>query len=75
MERTPWWSKLDRSALREWDGVARGVKADGGGNIRGQGRLGRMEMWRAVHNRDAERARVDSGLRWALLARDEAAEI
>ena len=30
-----------------------GVKADGGGNVRGQARVGNMKLWRATHNRDA----------------------
>jgi hypothetical protein len=58
MERTPWWSKLDANQLTQWDGVPLGIKADGGGNVRGQGRVGNMRIWRATHNKNAARACV-----------------
>ncbi|GFH07518.1 ANK_REP_REGION domain-containing protein [Haematococcus lacustris] len=54
MERTPWWSTIDASKLQPWDGKAVGVKPDGGGSIRGQGRVGPMRLHRAAHNRNAE---------------------
>lgn len=50
MERSPWWMNIDSSNLPNWKGPV-GVKADGGGNIRGQGRVGGMRMHRAVHNK------------------------
>ncbi|KAL6752336.1 ankyrin repeat-containing domain protein [Haematococcus lacustris] len=54
MERTPWWSTINASKLQPWDGKAVGVKPDGGGSIRGQGRVGPMRLHRAAHNRNAE---------------------
>jgi hypothetical protein len=54
MERDPWWGRLPGDApLLRWQGPA-GVKPDGGGSVRGQGRVGRMLLHRAAHNRDAE---------------------
>lgn len=61
MERSPWWMNIDSSNLPNWKGPV-GVKADGGGNIRGQGRVGSMRMHRAVHNKrlDGKGCTVDS---------------
>jgi hypothetical protein len=53
MERNPWWMTLDGQRLVQWSGPA-GVKADGGGSIRGQGRVGSMKIHRAVHNKRLE---------------------
>lgn len=53
MERNPWWMTLDGQRLVQWTGPA-GVKADGGGSIRGQGRVGSMKIHRAVHNKRLE---------------------
>ncbi|KAF8058835.1 TNNI3K [Scenedesmus sp. PABB004] len=55
MERHPWWAELDASArLPTWDGRPVGVKADGGGSVRGQGKIGAMALHRAAHNRRLE---------------------
>ncbi|KAJ9523435.1 hypothetical protein QJQ45_005338 [Haematococcus lacustris] len=43
-----------RAYCKPWDGKAVGVKPDGGGSIRGQGRVGPMRLHRAAHNRNAE---------------------
>lgn len=51
MERTPWWSTLS-GQLPKWDGRPVGCKPDGGGSIRGQGRVGPMRLHRAAHNMD-----------------------
>jgi len=51
MEKHPWWLSLDESVLPKWEGKAEGVKPDGGGCVRGQGRVGPMRLWRAVNNR------------------------
>lgn len=48
----PWWEHVD-GPFPKWDGPV-GCKVDGGGNHRGQGRVGKMVVWRAVHNRDEE---------------------
>jgi hypothetical protein len=56
MERSPWWMHLNTSSLPSWAGPV-GIKADGGGSIRGQGRVGEMQLHRAVHNRRREGAR------------------
>lgn len=50
MERSPWWMNIDSSNLPQWSGPV-GVKADGGGSIRGQGRVGSMRIHRATHNK------------------------
>lgn len=52
MEKNPWWQNVS-GPYPTWEGPT-GVKADGGGSIRGQGRVGRMLMHRAVCNRDKE---------------------
>ncbi len=48
----PWWDNVD-GPFRVWDGPV-GCKADGGGCTRHHGLVGRMVVWRAVHNRDVE---------------------
>jgi hypothetical protein len=50
MERNPWWQNIDSNNLTSWSGPV-GIKADGGGSIRGQGRVGPMKVHRAVHNK------------------------
>ncbi|KAG2501289.1 hypothetical protein HYH03_001089 [Edaphochlamys debaryana] len=47
-----WWSELPEQQLGSWHGPA-GVKPDGGGSVRGCGRLGDMRLHRAACNRDA----------------------
>eukprot|EP00878_Enallax_costatus_P015189 GHUV01015902.1.p1 GENE.GHUV01015902.1~~GHUV01015902.1.p1 ORF type:complete len:185 (+),score=58.14 GHUV01015902.1:548-1102(+) len=61
MERNPWWQNVSGSS-GTWAGPV-GVKADGGGSIRGQGRVGSMRVHRAVHNRNLEAivSLVDAG--------------
>jgi hypothetical protein len=49
MEKNPWWQNVQGPFL-VWEGP-KGVKPDGGGNIRGQGRVGDMKLHRAAHNR------------------------
>eukprot|EP00775_Hariotina_reticulata_P011965 gene11965-12108_t len=63
MERNPWWMSLDGQDLVQWPGHPVGVKADGGGSIRGQGRVGNMRIHRAVHNKRLEEVLqlVDNG--------------
>jgi hypothetical protein len=51
MEKSPWYKNVD-GPFPEWEGPA-GVKADGGGCTRGQGKVGSMEVHRAVFNQDA----------------------
>lgn len=53
MERSPWWMNLAHTNLPTWSGPV-GVKADGGGSIRGQGRIGPRKIFNAVHNRRLE---------------------
>jgi len=53
MEKHPWWIELDESTLPRWEGKAEGCKPEGGGCVRGQGRVGPMRLHRAVHNRNA----------------------
>eukprot|EP00983_Pelagomonas_calceolata_P006264 207572-Pelagomonas_calceolata.AAC.3 len=58
MEKHPWFLDLDESVLPRWEGKALdGCKAEGGGCIRGQGRVGPMRLWRAVHNQNAGEVR------------------
>eukprot|EP00879_Flechtneria_rotunda_P002113 GHRR01002295.1.p1 GENE.GHRR01002295.1~~GHRR01002295.1.p1 ORF type:complete len:185 (+),score=55.81 GHRR01002295.1:292-846(+) len=52
MERNPWWQNIT-GPYSEWSGPV-GVKPDGGGSIRGQGRVGNMKVHRAVHNKRRE---------------------
>lgn len=54
MERNPWWAPLAGKELASWDGPV-GIKADGGGSIRGCGRVGSMLLHKAACNRDAQR--------------------
>lgn len=61
MEKNPWWSSL-QGPLPSWDGKPVGVKRDGGGSIRGQGRIGPMRLHRAAHNKDAAGGFVDLGM-------------
>ncbi len=51
MEISPWWSRLS-GPFPAFEGPV-GVKADGGGSIRGTGWVGLMLVHRAVCNRDA----------------------
>lgn len=51
MERTPWWTRID-GPFETWPGPV-GVKEDGGGSIRGRGRVGNMRLHRAANRRDA----------------------
>jgi hypothetical protein len=53
MEKDPWWMHV-QGPFPVWAGRPLGVKQDGGGNVRGQGRVGRMLLHRAVCNRDAD---------------------
>lgn len=55
MERDPWWLHVP-GPLPVWKGP-KGVKPDGGGSIRGQGRVGRMLLHRATFNRNKDGAR------------------
>jgi hypothetical protein len=52
MEKNPWWTRLE-GPFPTWEGP-KGVKADGGGNIRGQGIIGSMKLHRATNNRRKE---------------------
>lgn len=52
MEKSPWWKSIE-GPLPTWQGAV-GVKDDGGGSIRGQGKVGDMRVHRAVCNRRAE---------------------
>ncbi|KXZ46509.1 hypothetical protein GPECTOR_43g946 [Gonium pectorale] len=47
-----WWSSINSATLPAWRGPV-GVKDDGGGSIRGCGRVGDMRLHRAVCNRNA----------------------
>jgi hypothetical protein len=49
MEKDPWWQNV-QGPFPTWKGP-KGVKPDGGGSVRGQGRVGRMLLHRAVFNR------------------------
>jgi hypothetical protein len=49
MEKDPWWQNV-QGPFPTWKGP-KGVKVDGGGSTRGQGRVGRMLLHRAVFNR------------------------
>lgn len=54
MEKNPWWQNV-AGPFPAWRGP-KGVKADGGGSVRGQGRVGRMLLHHAVFNRDKDGA-------------------
>lgn len=49
-----WWSSISDVGLPSWEGPL-GVKDDGGGSVRGCGRIGSMRLHTAVCNRNAER--------------------
>jgi hypothetical protein len=54
MEKNPWYKNVQGPFL-QWQGPV-GVKEDGGGCTRGQGRVGNMVVHRAACNRDKEGA-------------------
>lgn len=58
MEKDPWYSKLS-GPFREWEGPV-GIKDDGGGCTRPRGKVGKMEVHRAVNNRDKNGAQIPS---------------
>ncbi|GLC75358.1 hypothetical protein PLESTF_001627600 [Pleodorina starrii] len=47
-----WWTSVSDAPLPSWQGPV-GVKDDGGGSVRGCGRVGDMKLHRAVCNRNA----------------------
>ena len=55
MEKNPWWTRIE-GPFDTWSGPV-GVKEDGGGSIRGRGRVGAMRVHRAVCNHDVEAIR------------------
>ena len=54
MEKNPWWTNV-QGPFPSWKGPV-GIKEDGGGSIRGQGRVGEMRLHRAVCLRDKDGA-------------------
>eukprot|EP00877_Chromochloris_zofingiensis_P009397 jgi/Chrzof1/4710/Cz14g23200.t1 len=52
MEKNPWWQNV-QGPFPRWTGPV-GIKADGGGSIRGCGRVGKMLVHRAVCNRNKD---------------------
>jgi hypothetical protein len=54
MEKSPWWQNV-AGPFPSWQGP-QGVNAQGGGNVRGQGRIGRMLIHQAVCNRSQDGA-------------------
>lgn len=54
MEKSPFWQNV-QGPFPTWKGP-KGVKPDGGGNVRGQGLVGRMLIHRAVFNRSKDGA-------------------
>lgn len=52
MEKNPWYKNVEGPFL-QWAGPV-GVKEDGGGCTRGQGKVGKMIVHRAVCNRDKD---------------------
>lgn len=57
MEAHPFWMSLEDAKLPKFDAARaarEGVKPEGGGSVRGQGRVGPMRLWRATHNCNAE---------------------
>ncbi|KIZ01237.1 hypothetical protein MNEG_6725 [Monoraphidium neglectum] len=52
MEKNPFWQNV-QGPFPTWK-APQGVKADGGGNVRGQGLVGRMLIHRAVFNRNKD---------------------
>jgi len=56
VEKNPWWKNVS-GPFPSWQGPV-GVKEDGGGCHRAKGWVGKMQIHRAVNNRDK-----DGGLR------------
>lgn len=54
MQKDPWYKNVSGPFL-QWQGPV-GIKADGGGCTRGQGRVGGMAVHRAAFNRDKDGA-------------------
>lgn len=52
MEKNPWYKNVEGPFL-QWKGPI-GVKEDGGGCTRGQGRVGNMVIHRAAFNKNKE---------------------
>ena len=52
MEKNPWYKNVQGPFL-QWQGPV-GIKEDGGGCTRGQGKVGGMAIHRAAFNRDKE---------------------
>ena len=50
MEKNPWWKNVS-GPFTKWEGPI-GCKADGGGNHYGRGKVGKMIIHRAVHNKE-----------------------
>ncbi len=61
MEKNPWWTSV-QGPFPSWKGPV-GIKEDGGGSIRGQGRVGEMRLHRAVCLRDKEGETCQAGNR------------
>ncbi|KAK3244856.1 hypothetical protein CYMTET_45553 [Cymbomonas tetramitiformis] len=61
VERNPWWNNVSGPFPEAYGCV--GVKADGGGSMRGRGIVGKMVIHRAVNNRDAAaiKAAIEAG--------------
>lgn len=54
MEKNPWYKNVEGPFL-QWKGPV-GIKEDGGGCTRGQGKVGEMVIHRAAHSRDKDGA-------------------
>mmetsp|Transcript_44889 Transcript_44889/g.85822 ORF Transcript_44889/g.85822 Transcript_44889/m.85822 type:complete len:92 (+) Transcript_44889:121-396(+) len=52
VEKNPWWKNVKGPFPEQYSCL--GVKADGGGSMRGRGLVGKMLIHKAVNNRDAE---------------------
>lgn len=52
VEKNPWWTKVNGPFPEEYGCV--GVKADGGGSMRGRGTVGKMNIHRAVNNKNMD---------------------
>jgi len=52
VEKNPWWKNVSGPFPETYGSI--GVKADGGGSMRGRGTVGSMRIHRAVNNRDTE---------------------
>ncbi len=50
MEKNPWWKNVS-GPFPTWDGPI-GCKVDGGGSHYARGKVGKMVVHRAVHNKD-----------------------